>query len=129
MPLELDVFPTDYNVTVTEEPAPTVTVTQSPTPTVTVTAVGLQGPEGPQGEVGPTGPTGPRGPAGAALYQFTQNSAASVWHINHNLGILQPPYIVLDTAGDQVEGDPTYTDTNNMVLTFSAPFAGTATIG
>jgi hypothetical protein len=53
----------------------------------------------------------------------TQNT--SVWSIEHNLGRF-PAVQVVDTAGSVVIGDIQYIDQNNITITFSAPFAGTA---
>jgi hypothetical protein len=53
-------------------------------------------------------------------------SVASTVTVGHNLG-KYPSVTVFDSAGDQVEGEPTYTDLNNLTLTFSAPFSGTVT--
>ena len=53
----------------------------------------------------------------------TQNT--SVWSIEHNLSRF-PAVQVVDTAGSVVIGDIQYIDQNNITITFSAPFAGTA---
>ena len=53
----------------------------------------------------------------------TQNS--SVWNLEHNLGRF-PAVQVVDTAGSVVIGDIQYVDQNNITITFSAPFQGTA---
>ena len=79
-------------------------------PVVTVTAVGPQGPSGSQGSV---------------FYVHTQASPASVWTINHNLNG-QPTAVVLDSAGTQCEGTFSYPSGNQMIITFSSPFTGTA---
>ncbi len=53
----------------------------------------------------------------------TQNS--SVWNLEHNLNRF-PVVQVVDTAGSVVIGDIQYVDQNNITITFSAPFQGTA---
>ena len=62
---------------------------------------------------------------GAPTFVFTQTVAATVWNVNHNLGKF-PSITVIDTANTVVTGEYTYTDNNNVILTFSAGFAGKA---
>lgn len=65
-------------------------------------------------------------PIGAdASYIHNQGLASSTWSITHNLG-KYPNYTVIDSSGDEVEGDITYINTQQIVLTFSASFSGTA---
>jgi hypothetical protein len=78
-----------------------------------------------QGPQGPAGPAGPSGPSGGQSV-FVQSSAASVWTINHNLGYRPAGVMVMDSGGTEVEGLVSYPDLNTVVITFSAPFAGTA---
>ena len=61
----------------------------------------------------------------ATSFTYNQVSASSVWTINHNLGF-RPNITVFDSAGTKVYGDESHTDANNVVLTFSASFSGTA---
>jgi hypothetical protein len=61
----------------------------------------------------------------AARFVFDQPQANVVWVINHALGTF-PTVTVIDSAGDEVEGDVEYPTPNQVVLSFSAPFAGTA---
>ena len=70
---------------------------------------------------------GPQGvsAAGQIFYVHTQAVAASIWTINHNLGG-QPTAVVLDSAGTQCEGTFSYPSANQMVITFSSAFTGTA---
>lgn len=73
---------------------------------------------------------GPQGPAGQftpsdIFYVHTQASASAIWTINHNLNG-QPAVTVLDSAGTQCEGTISYPRSNQMVITFSAAFTGTA---
>lgn len=72
---------------------------------------------------------GPQGPSASAqiFYVHTQAVPAAVWTINHNLGG-QPTAVVLDSAGTQCEGTFSYPSVNQMVITFSSAFTGTAYI-
>jgi len=58
-------------------------------------------------------------------YTFTQSSAASTWVINHNLSKF-PSITVVDSSGNVVVGFETYNSNNQITLTFSAPFSGSA---
>ena len=58
-------------------------------------------------------------------FTFNQIVASTTWVINHNLSKF-PSITVIDTAGTVVTGEYTYTDNNNVTLTFSAGFAGKA---
>lgn len=58
-------------------------------------------------------------------YIFNQSSAASTWTINHNLA-KYPSVTVVDSSGNMVVGFQTYNSNNQIVLTFSAPFSGSA---
>jgi hypothetical protein len=85
----------------------------------------------------PNTPAAPSGPTPAPPTQgttalnasqdvvFTQQTPASIWTIEHNLG-RYPTVLVIDSGGSQVIGDYSYPDLNTVVLTFSAPFAGQA---
>lgn len=74
---------------------------------------------------GPEGPQGPVGPAGGEAFVFTQSTPATVWTIDHNLGFF-PNVYVLDTAGDECEGNVDNVSVNRVLITFSAAFAGQA---
>lgn len=76
-------------------------------------------------EIGAQGIPGPPGPSGGTGFVFVQNTPLSVWHINHGLQRF-PSVTVVDSLNDEVEGDVVYVDGNNITLTFSAPFSGTA---
>ena len=79
-----------------------------------------------QGPQGVAGPTGPQGPAGNSItYVHTQASPSTTWTINHNLN-KKPSVTVVDSAETVVRGSVTYTDTNTLVLSFSAGFSGKA---
>lgn len=58
-------------------------------------------------------------------YTFTQSGAASTWTINHNLQ-KYPSVTVVDSSGNVVVGFQKYNNNNQIVLTFSAPFSGSA---
>ena len=62
---------------------------------------------------------------GAPTFQFTQGAPATTWNIQHNLGKF-PSITVIDSGNTVVNGEYTYTDNNNVVLNFSAAFAGKA---
>ena len=62
---------------------------------------------------------------GAPTFIFTQGVASTVWNVPHNLGKF-PSISVVDTANTVVTGQYEYTDNNNVILTFSAAFAGKA---
>lgn len=75
---------------------------------------------------------GPQGPAGQftssdIFYTHIQATAASVWTINHNLNGY-PTAVVLDSAGTMCEGTFSYPTVNQMIITFSSAFTGTAYI-
>ena len=70
----------------------------------------------------------PQGPAGGQIfYVHTQAVASAVWTINHNLNG-EPTAVVLDSAGTQCEGTFSYPSKNQMVITFTSAFTGTAYI-
>lgn len=114
-----------------------VLVDTEPPPTITISEVGVTGPRGatgPEGETGATGATGrtgdqgPQGPPGSgAHFTFNQLIAATTWSITHNLGTY-PALVVLDSTGREVFGDVVFTDTNSLVITFAAAFAGIANL-
>ena len=58
-------------------------------------------------------------------YVHTQTVAAAVWTIIHNLG-KYPSVSIVDSANDEVIGEVRYTNTNQVVVTFSAAFSGKA---
>ena len=64
----------------------------------------------------------------AGMYKsfvYEQALASNRWKVNHKLGRF-PSVTVVDSAGTTVEGDIQYTDNNNVVIEFSAPFTGKA---
>ena len=74
-------------------------------------------------EIMTPGPQGQQG--GQIFYVHTQAIASAVWTINHNLNG-EPTAVVLDSAGTQCEGTFSYPSKNQMVITFTSAFAGTA---
>ena len=58
-------------------------------------------------------------------YIHRQQSAASVWHIEHNLGRF-PSVTVVDSGNTQVIGNVSYIDENTLNVSFVAPFSGSA---
>lgn len=68
---------------------------------------------------------GPQGNAADVFYVHTQSVASATWTINHNLGG-EPTAVVLDSAGTQCEGTFSYPSKNQMIITFTAAFTGTA---
>lgn len=58
-------------------------------------------------------------------FVFTQSVAAAKWEIQHNLD-KYPSVSIVDSAGTEVVGDVQYTDQNNIVILFTAPFSGKA---
>lgn len=122
------------HLTLTDPGSPAVSITDDGPDVVTVSQVGVTGPAGstgPTGGTGPTGSTGPAGPTGApgtgAHVDYLQAIASTTWTITHNLGSY-PAVVVLDSAGTEQIGDVRYLDTNTVVLTFAAAFAGTASL-
>jgi hypothetical protein len=58
-------------------------------------------------------------------YAHTQGTASATWNITHNLDFY-PNVTVVDSAGTIVEGEISYTNRNQVVLTFAASFSGKA---
>jgi len=63
--------------------------------------------------------------AGAPTFIFTQGAPSTTWNITHNLGKF-PSITVIDTGNTVVVGEYNYTSNTNVILTFSAGFAGKA---
>lgn len=75
-----------------------------------------------QGEKGDKGDTGD---SASIAHTHYQNTPASIWVIEHNLGFW-PNVYVLDTNGDECEGEVQNVNFNRTDIFFSAPFAGRA---
>lgn len=95
-----------------------------------VVLLGRPGPKGDKGDAstvpGPQGPAGPAGPPGGGSYVHTQNAAAAVWTITHNLGFRPGGITVEDSAGTEIVGDRDDPDANTTVLTFDFATGGVA---
>lgn len=74
---------------------------------------------------GPPGPPGPPGPAGGSTYEHTQDIAASVWTIPHNLNRF-PSITVTDHLGNLLAVDAKYLDSNIVQVTHGVPLTGYA---
>jgi hypothetical protein len=99
------------NIVVVEE-INNVVVVQETVPTIVITSPGPQGPQGPMGNV---------------FYTHIQNTPNATWTINHNL-VGYPTAVVFDSSGSQCEGTFSYPSNNQMVISFSSAFSGTAYI-
>lgn len=60
-------------------------------------------------------------------FYFTQTTASDTWVIQHNLG-KYPSATVIDSAGTEVVGDIAYDSLNQITITFSGAFKGSATL-
>ena len=60
-------------------------------------------------------------------FEHNQGSASNSWTITHNLGF-KPNVTVIDSAGNIVEGEIAYTNTNSLTVSFQSAFSGTAYI-
>ncbi len=106
---------------------------------------------GVDGDTGPEGPVGPGLPSGGTTGQiitkasnddydfeysnpndladknFLQSfTVVSLVTVSHNLD-KYPSVTVIDTAGDEVEGEVVYLSTNQLTVIFANPFSGTVT--
>lgn len=108
-------------------------------------AQGVQGRQGTQGIQGTQGTTGTgtqgatgtgaqgvqgiQGPSGAGTqtlaYMHTQGVSSDTWVITHNLNF-HPNVTVQDSAGNIVEGEIAYTNTNSLTVSFASAFSGKA---
>jgi hypothetical protein len=60
-------------------------------------------------------------------YFYNQTIASDTWVITHNLNKF-PSVTVIDSAGNEVIGDITYDNTNQVTLRFAGEFKGSATL-
>lgn len=58
-------------------------------------------------------------------YQHTQGQASTTWTIEHNLSFM-PNVTVVDSGGNLVEANVTYTSVTALTLTFSSAISGVA---
>ena len=119
--------------------------TQGVQGTVGAGTQGVQGTLG-TGTQGTQGTAGLQGISGAALdntddltegttnkyftvarvsYDHMQGAASSSWSITHNLGF-KPNVTVVDSAGNIVEGEISYTNSNSITVSFQSAFSGYA---
>lgn len=97
----------------------------SPVVTVPSSEITVTVPSGQPGATGPTGPAGPQGPATAASYVHHQAVPSASWVITHPLEYY-PAVTIVDSAGEEVEGDLVYNSASTLTVTFSGAFSGTA---
>lgn len=62
---------------------------------------------------------------GGLTYTFNQATPSVTWSITHDLQ-RHPSVTIVDSSGNHIMGETFYQDNNNIILTFSAPFAGVA---
>lgn len=111
------------NVEPTEETSSTVLVE----PIEEQVSVVISNQQGPQGIPGIQGPPGADGGPASVFYTHNQSIPSDTWVINHNLSG-RPTAVVMDSAGTMCEGYFQYPSLNQMIITFSSPFSGTAYI-
>jgi hypothetical protein len=58
-------------------------------------------------------------------YQHTQGVTSASWVINHNLHF-HPNVTIQDSAGNIVEGEITYTNSDSLTVSFQTAFSGEA---
>lgn len=74
---------------------------------------------------GAQGLTGPQGPPGSGDKNYVQAfTTVSSVTVPHNLG-KYPATTIIDSAGDEVEGDIVHNTINQLTVNFSAVFSGT----
>lgn len=70
------------------------------------------------------GTKGDKGDSGGT-YTHTQEGAAAMWTVNHNLGY-RPAIRALSAGGMEVWGEALHANVNQTILYFDAPFMGSA---
>lgn len=65
------------------------------------------------------------GGGGGGTYTHTQNTASTVWTVNHPLNG-NPSVVIIDSGGNNVEGTIAYVTNSQLTLTFEYPISGTA---
>lgn len=58
-------------------------------------------------------------------YVYTQTTPSNIWSINHKLNKM-PSVTLINSANEQIYGDVTYIDKNNIKVEFSAEVSGKA---
>jgi hypothetical protein len=111
--------------------------TQGTQGTAGVGTQGTTGAQGPQGEPGiggsditttddlTEGTSNKYFTVGRVSYEHTQGASSNSWVIDHNLGF-KPNVTVVDSAGNIVEGEIAYTNSNSITVSFQASFSGYA---
>ena len=61
----------------------------------------------------------------ATSYVHTQSLVSDTWVVNHNLDFY-PNVTVVDSGGNIYEGEIAYNSSNQITITFSLAFSGTA---
>lgn len=69
---------------------------------------------------------GPQGPVGSDLTYLTSFTVSDEVLVQHNLGKM-PAISVIDSAGDEVEGQVEYLDNTRVLVRFASPFSGQIT--
>jgi hypothetical protein len=59
------------------------------------------------------------------FYTYVQFANSDTWTIAHNLGYI-PSVTVIDSTNEEVIGDVTHVDSNNVIISFSQPISGRA---
>jgi hypothetical protein len=103
--------------------------TQGSVGTGTQGTIGAQGTSGTAGSTDSLteGTTNKYFTVGRVSYEHTQGSTSNSWVINHNLGF-KPNVTVVDSAGNIVEGEVAYTNSNSLTVSFQSSFSGYAYI-
>lgn len=115
-------------IVLTPTVAPTIVLTPQLAPTITLTpSIGTAGP------TGGTGGPGPPGSGGDLSSVFAQSIALAVWVVPVPPAFIAtgkvPACATYDTAGSQLYGTVFHDAVaNTMVITFSAPTAGTVSL-
>jgi hypothetical protein len=60
-------------------------------------------------------------------FRYSQTAPIATWNINHNLN-KYPAVVITDLAGNEYESQFTYTDLNNITISFNNPFSGYANL-
>lgn len=78
-------------------------------------------------EVAAEGLRGERGPSGVAgdSFEFSQASPALQWSISHNLG-RRPVVELFSVGGAEIDADVLHLSTDQVLVTFLLPTAGSA---
>lgn len=103
------------------QPAQTIVVVEQ-TPATVVELIS-RGPQGIQGDKGDAGDVGPQGSALGFIH--TQSTPSATWVVDHTLGKF-PGVTVVDSGGDECEGDVQYVSNSQIIVRFCAPFGGKA---